>query len=182
MIPQPSKLDSILASQNFDPTISYQVPICLHFRGKPLLVIGQNVKQLDSNFSFRYDPNGEYENYFGIVTDYLSLDDSFSADFSTGALHGSLFFSADSSGRIFRLDANWGISEEMLDSSGVEIMNYFHVKLFPCLPNIFWSTREYELKHQHFTEKFTLHRQAEDVCHNWILGYSIELRKKDSLE
>ncbi len=96
-----SKLDSVFQSQNFDTTAIYSEPCCLQYKGRPLLTIGQSVKLLDTSFSFRTDPNGSYSTYSNIITDYLSTDDYYSAEFSTSSLSGIIFISADKKGRIF---------------------------------------------------------------------------------
>src|SRR5437868_6401518 len=99
-----SQLDSIFSEANFDTLITYNDPCCLHYKGKPLFIIGKSIKDIDTGLSFRPDPNGKYDKFSRIVTDYLSLDDFFSANLSTGSLDGALYFSADKRGRIFRID------------------------------------------------------------------------------
>jgi hypothetical protein len=181
-----SKLDSIYASEKFDSSISYNDSICLYYKSTPLLIIGQNVKQLDTTLSFRYDPNGKYGGYFGTVTDYLSLDDFFSADLSTCSLAGALYFTADSSGKIFRFSADWTINGELADTSGMEIMGFLHDKLFPCLPSDFKGKHTFELTHENFIEKFKLNQIIDSPgtingYNHWTLAYSITLTKKNGL-
>jgi len=99
-----------------------------------LLVPGQNIKELDSTFSFRYDPNGKYEKHFQTVTDYLSLDGFCSADLSTGSIVGALYFTADKKGRIFRLTCDLRINGDLVDTSGMEIMNILEKNTFLVFP------------------------------------------------
>jgi hypothetical protein len=183
---QLSTLDSVYASEKFDSSISYEDSTCLYYKGRPLLIIGQNVKQLDTTLSFRYDPNGKYERYFGTVNDYLSLDNFFSADFSTGSLVGALYFTADSTGKIFRLSGDWTINAELVDTSGMEIMDFLHNKLFPCLPPEFKGKQTFELSHKNFVEDFKLQQiiDSSDTVNgynHWSLAYSIRLTKKNGL-
>ncbi len=88
-----SKLDSVFQSQNFDTTAIYSEPCCLQYKGRPLLTIGQSVKLLDTSFSFRTDPNGSYSTYSNIITDYLSTDDYYSAEFSIATIWHNIYLS-----------------------------------------------------------------------------------------
>ena len=148
-----SQLDSIFHSENFDTTKIYSEPCCLHYKGKPLLAIGQNVKDLDTTFSFRRDPNGIYEKYTNIIADYLSVDDFFSVKLSTGSLDGIIFFSADKQGRIFALTCDWTINAELVDTSSMEAIHILK-KYFPCLPSNLKEKKVFELPHKDFIEKF----------------------------
>jgi hypothetical protein len=180
-------LDSIYKIEGFDTAIRYSDPICLQYKERPLLVIGQNINQLDTTLSFRYDPNGKYQDYYGTITDYLSLDENYSAYLSKGSIVGALYFSADNKGRIFKLEGNWKINAYMLDTSGMEIMAHFQNRYFPCLPYYFKSKGKFEFKHRNFTEKFNLYPQPDTVDgkyidpERWNLDYTIELKSKGSL-
>ena len=182
-----TSFDSIFLTEGFDTTIAYSDPICLQYKGKPLITLGQNIKGFDTTFSFRYDPNGKYEKDFQTVTDYLSMDDFYYADLSTGSIVGALYFSADKKGRVFRLTGDWTINGDLVDTSGMEIMNVLEKKYFPCLPPDFKSKKTFELNHKNYMEKFKLFASPDsaDADHgyvpHWSLDYTIELTKKNDL-
>jgi hypothetical protein len=176
-------VDSVFLEEGFDTTAIYE-PSCLHYKGKPLFVVGQDIKQFDTSFSLRYDPNGKYEKYFPAIKDYLSLDDFYSAELSTGSIVGALYFSADSNGHIFKFAGDWSIDGDLVDTSGMEIMSYLHNKYFPCLPPDFKGKQTFKLTHKNFIENFKLHylpdtsENKNDITPHWSLNYSIMLTKK----
>jgi len=180
------QFDSILYSENFDTSKLYSEPCCLQYKGKPLLTIGQNINQLDTSLSFRYDPNGRFEKHSKTITDYLSLDDFYSAKVSTGSIDGIIFFSADKKGRIFSLSCCWTLNADLVDTSGMEIINILK-QFFPCLPNDFKGKKEFDLTHKDFIEKFTLYpsQHSADYDNNylphWSLDYSVRLTKKNGM-
>lgn len=183
-----SRYDTILLSENFDTTAVYAEKSCLHYKGKPLLTLGQTIKLFDATFSFRPDPNGKYEKYFNDgITDYLSLDDFYSSKFSTGTIDGALYFSEDKQKRVFRLEASFSIYAELVDTSGMEIINCLHDKYFPCLPTDFKGKQSFELTHKNFKEQFRLFPSPDsgDVEHgfkpHWSLDYSIAPTKKNGM-
>ena len=184
---KPTALDSIFLAEGFDTITTYSDPVCLQYKGRPLLTLGQNIKELDTTLSFRFDPNGKYERHFQTVTDYLSLDDFYSADLSTGSIVGALYFTADKKGRIFRLTGDWTINGDLVDTSGVEIINVLKNKYFPCLPSDFKGKQTFELNHRNYSEKFKLYASPDsaDADHgyvpHWSLDYTIELTKKNGL-
>ena len=175
---KPSLLDSIFLAEGFDTTTAYTDPVCLQYKGKPLLTIGGNVKQFDTTFSYRYDPNGKYDTHFPTITDYLSLDDYYYVTLSTGSIFGALYFSADEQGRIFRLHGQWIIDAELADTSGMEIMNFLTTKYFPCLPPDFKGRKTFELTHKKYIEKFSLHPSDNRSISGWMLDYSVVLLKQ----
>ncbi len=181
-----SQLDSIFNSENFDTTKLYPESCCLQYKGKPLLTIGQNVNQLDTSLSFRPDPNGSFDKHSKIITDYLSLDDFYSAKVSTGSIDGIIFFSADKKGRIFSLSCSWTLNAELVDTSGMETIHILK-KFFPCLPLDFKGKRVFELTHKDFIEKFNLYPSPDsadaDLGHNphWSLRYSVKLTRKNGM-
>ncbi|PSL31003.1 hypothetical protein CLV42_105366 [Chitinophaga ginsengisoli] len=175
-------LDSIFLTEGFDTTAAYTDPVCLQYKGKPLLTIGENVKKLDTTFSYRYDPNGKYDRHFPTITDCLSLDDYYSVTLSTGSISGALYFSADKQGRVFRLHGQWIIDAELVDTSGMEIMNFLTTKYFHCLPPDFKGRKNFELTHKNYTEKFKLYPSPENSSiSGWRLDYSVVLTKKEGL-
>jgi len=173
-------LDSIFLTEGFDTTTAYTDPVCLQYKGKPLLTIGENVKKLDTTFSYRYDPNGKYYRYFPTIKDYLSLDDYYSVTLSTGSISGALYFSADQQGRVFRLDGQWIVDADLADTSGMEIMDFLTTKYFPCLPPDFKGRKNFELTHKNYIEKFSLYPSPEhSSIPGWWLDYSVVLTKKE---
>jgi len=185
---QLSPHDSILVAENFDTTITNADKSCLYYKGKPLLAFGQSIKKFDTTFSFRYDPNGSYEDFHRQgITDYLSLDDFYSTKLSTGKIEGAIYFSTDKLNRIFKLNVSFNIDAELVDTSGMEIMNYLHDKYFPCLPPDFKSRQTFYLTHKNFVEEFRLYssHDSADAEHgfkpHWTLDYEIKPTKKNGL-
>ncbi|MDN3654374.1 hypothetical protein QWZ08_01975 [Ferruginibacter paludis] len=185
---QLSSYDSILVAENFDTTNTNADKSCLYYKGKPLLAFGQNINLFDTTFSFRYDPNGSYQNFHRQgITDYLSLDDFYSTKLSTGTIDGAMYFTTDKQKRIFKLNISFNIDAELVDTSGMEIMNYLHDKYFPCLPPDFKGKQVFELTHKNFVEQFRLYPSPDsaDVEHgfkpHWSLDYSLRPTKKNGL-
>jgi hypothetical protein len=181
--PKPSGvLDSIFMAEGFDTALDYS-NACLLYRGRPILKIGQNVKQLEGRISFKLDTNGKYGRYKQIVTDFISNDKFYSANLSTGAVDGILFFSATKDGRIFRLFGDWTIKGDMADTSGMEIIDYLRAKYFPCLPTGIKSGQILDVAHPNFIERFHLFASPDsaDPDHgyfpHWSLDYTILLTK-----
>ena len=181
-----SQLDSIFYSEKFDTTKLYSEPCCLQYKGKPLLTFGQNVNQLDTSLSFRPDPNGSFDKHLKIITDYLSLDDFYSAKFSTGSIDGIVFFSADKKGRIFNLSCSWTLNADLVDTSGMETIQILNT-FFPCLPSDFKGEKAFELTHKDFVEKFSLYPSPDsaDADHgyipHWSLDYSVKLMRESGM-
>jgi hypothetical protein len=180
-----SQLDSIFYSENFDTTRLYSEPCCLQYKGKPLLTIGQNINQLDTSLSYRFDPNGKYDRYdknISIVTDYLSLDDYYSTKVSTGSIDGIIFFSADKKGRIFNLSCSWTLNRDLVDTSGMETIQLLN-KFFPCLPTDFKGKQKFELTHKDFVETFRLYPLTDSIITEngssprWSLDYEVLLKR-----
>jgi hypothetical protein len=98
-----------------------------------------------------------------------------------------LYFSADKTGRIFRLTGNWTINGDLVDTSGMEIMNVLQKKYFPCLPSDFKGRKAFELGHKTYVEKFRLYSSPDsaDADHgyvpHWSLDYDVVLAKKNGL-
>jgi hypothetical protein len=179
--------DSLLAIEHFDTALNYIDSACLLYNGKSLFIIGQNVKQLDTTLSFRPDPNGRHERNRYFIIDYLSLDNYYSIDLTTGSLAGAIYFSADNKGRIFSFNASWRINAELVDTSGMEIMNFLHEKYFPCLPTDFKGRQSFEVKHRYFKENFKLYPVQDNVDKehgfnpHWSFDYYITLTDKKGL-
>lgn len=183
-----SPYDSILFAENFDTTITYNDKSCLYYKGKPLLTFGRSIKLFDTTFSFRYDPNGFYQDFHRQgISDYLSFDDFYNTELSTGTIDGVMYFSTDKQKRIFKLEASFYLDAELVDTSGMEIMNYLHDKYFPCLPSDFKGRQTFELTHKNFVEQFRLYPSPDsayaeqDVKPHWSLDYVIKPTKKNGL-
>ena len=170
------------ALESFDTLATYD-RCCLNYKGKSLLTIGQNIKQLDPALAFKIDQNTKPINNSQLVTNYSSYDEFYSVDsLTTGAIVGVLFFSADAQGRIFKIHGDWSIDADLTDTSGMEIMDYLSSKYFPCLPNDFKGKQTFELSHKNFIERLRLYpSDAPDADHgykeHWNLTYSAEPTK-----
>ena len=153
-LPDKSQWIPILRSENFDTTKIYKIPVSLHYRGNPLLTFGQTTLSLDSNLSFRYDPNGMYSEDYACIVDYLSLDDYLSIEQETGSLSGILFFSADKRKRIFHLGATWIFDTDTTKEVRKEALQAFVSRFFPTLKSEvdFETQRKLILENAEFTE------------------------------
>lgn len=75
----------------------------------------------------------------------------------------------------------------MVDTSGMEIMDYLQDKYFPCLPPDFKGKLVFDLTHKNFIEQFRLYPSPEsaDAEHgfkpHWSLEYTIRPTKKNGL-
>lgn len=187
-VAQLSQYDSILIAENFDTTITYADKSCLYYKGSPLLIFGQELNLFDKTFSFRYDSTGSNKGFKRLgITDYLSLDGFYSTKLSTGTIDGSMHFSTDKQKRIFKFYASFTINADLVDTSGMEIINYLQNKYFPCLPQDFKGKQTFDLKHKHFIEQFRLYPSSDslDVDHgfkpHWTLDYVIKPTNKNGL-
>lgn len=183
-----SQYDSILVAANFDTTIQNADQCCFYYKGKPLLAFGHSIELFDTTFSFRPDPNGADEDFYELgITDYLSFDDFYNVQLSTGTIDGAIYFTTDKQKRIFKLDASFAIEAALVDTSGMEIMNYLHDKYFPCLPPDFKDQQNFELIHQNFVEQFRLFVSPDSIGTehhlkpHWTLDYTIKPMKKNGL-
>lgn len=172
-----SKLDSIFNVENFQPETSY-TPISLYYKSNPLLIPGQKTEDLPDNLSYRPDPNSDYQDYFDLIIDYLSLDDNFSIELSSGSINGIIFFSADRiEKRIFNIRGHWTIDKDIDNDSINEINQAICDRLFPKLKgkiefNDDWN---YSINHQNLSEIFKLKAPVKNGG-RWTLSYSVELK------
>ena len=77
----------IFRAQHFNARYIYSKPICLLYKKKLLLKIGQRISELPKEFGYRFDPNLEFQKYYGVITDYLSLSEYFTIIQSTGSVN-----------------------------------------------------------------------------------------------
>ena len=169
-------LDSILKSEKFRGSFLYQ-PLSLYYNGQPVFSIGQQVTEIDSTFSFRYDPNMNYEGFENIITDYLSTDDNFTIDIDGHSyISGILFFSKiKKSKQIFNVSGSWSFNL-LKPEIKQKALDLFTKNLFPILKNKIqlvnnWSF-DYESENQ--IEHFKL--KLNENSNNWILVYEVELK------
>lgn len=169
-------LDSIFIAENFNPSINY-APLSLFYRGNSIFHIGQSTSKLDSNLSFRPDPNYTYQNYFFVVKDYLSLDDSLSIELGNySSINGIIFFSADQKhGRIFNVAGSWTLDliDENMDPLAVKAISN---KLFPVLKDKIklennWT---YDIETPHQIEHWDVKKG--EVLKKWLLNYEVQLK------
>lgn len=175
---QTSTYDSILTIENFDTTLSYH-PSNLIYNGKPLLYLGQNINNLDSNFVFNVDANGRFQSFSTEgVHDYYSTSPYYFAELTTGTISGVIFMSSDKLERVFALRALFDIDAEIVDTSGMEIMNYIKEKYFPILPNDFFkTTKKFIYKTNNTIEEFKFYNRTSaiiDTQRKWTLEYSMK--------
>ena len=172
-----ARLDSIFIVENFRPETSY-APISLYYKSKPLLTPGQKTEDLPNNFSYRPDPNSDYQDYYNLIIDYLSLDDNLSIELSSGSINGIIFFSADRlEKRIFNVTGHWTIDMDIDDDSKYEINQAICNRLFPDLKDKieFIDDWNYSINHQNHSEIFKL-KAPDKNGGRWTLSYSVELK------
>jgi hypothetical protein len=176
-----SIIDSIFQNENFDPTKVYSNPICLLYLGKPLLTIGQNIARLDTSLSFRPDPNLKYQEYYPIITDFISVDEYYTVKQSTGSLNGIIYFSADKSGRVFSISGSWLFDIDMTNETKQEALQTIKTKFFPCLLESldFESKRKVAIRNMDFMETFDLvpPDNSKSGFGKWSINYEVKLRK-----
>jgi hypothetical protein len=168
-------LDSIYRIEKLDTIAAYQ-PLSLNINGKPIFSIGQKLTEIDSNLSYRIDPNLDYQDYFPTIKDYITTEDKLSI-YKIGKhsyISGILYFSADQkSQRIFNVSGTWGF--QVYENGIIEKMEIWLTEnLFPELKNKFefkdnWN---YKIENQNQIEHFELNKNKD----NWILDYEVELK------
>jgi len=169
-------LDSIYQVEKLDSTVNYQ-PLSLNFKGKPIFSIGQKTTEIDSNLSYRMDPNMDYQGYENIITDYLTTDDNLSIGLGNySSLNGIAFFSADrKSKRIFNVAGSWyfELQKENMEQIAIDSITN---NLFPILKNKIqlingWT---YDFVTENQIEKFKVTQRENDK--GWNLNYQVELK------
>lgn len=178
--------DSIFRAQHFHTKYVYSKPVCLLYNKKPLLKIGQRISALPKELGYRFDPNLEFQEHYGIITDYLSISEYFTIAQSTGSVNGIVFFAADErDNRIFYLTGNWLFATDTSRVETIAALDSLRKRIFPCLPpsNTLFKKRLIEINNGDFTESFALStpKGAEadsSAFHNYSLHYSVSLNPK----
>ena len=172
-------LDSILKTENFDTLNVYKEPICLLYKGKPLFRFGENISKIDTGFSYRFDDNGKFTDYYGIVIDALSFDDEMSLKQETGTLDGFIFFSREqqNKNRIFAFKGDWYFNMDSTKNALNTALESLTTKLFPCIKGKmdFDSKRKVVIYKTKFDEEFELVSPNENQ-NKWVMHYLIRLK------
>ena len=178
--------DSIFRAQHFDTSYIYSKPVCLLYNKKPFLKIGQRISELPKGFGYRFDPNLKFQEYYGVITDYLSLSEYFTITQSTGSVNGIVFFAADEcDNRIFHLTGNWLFDMDTSRVETIAALDSMRKKVFPCLPSskTLFSKHLIRIDNGDFTESYELstpkEAEADSLAfHNYIFHYSVSLNPK----
>lgn len=177
--------DSIFRAEHFDTSYIYSKPACLLYNKKPLLKIGQRVSELPKEFGYRFDPNLDFQEYYGIITDYLSISDYFTIEQSTGSVNGIVFFAADERDRIFHLKGNWLFATDTSRAETIAALDSLRKKVFPCLPpsKTLLKKRLIRINNGDFIESYELSTPKEAEADSsafliYKLQYSISLNTK----
>ena len=174
--------DSIVSLTNFDTLKIYGSPVCLQYKGSPLLTIGQNMLALDTGLSFRPDPNLEYSQYSPDITDYLSVDDFYYVRLNSGSLNGIIYFSTDKKKRIFTLRGSWLFDMDINNDTKNLALQAITTNLFPCIKGQldFDKKLKTKIEHADFTETFELvppDTTRGRTYDRWDLEYEVILKK-----
>lgn len=173
-------LDSIIAGKNYVVDKKYE-PLSLNYKGKPLSIIGENSDSLkNTNFSFRGDPNLEFQEYFGLISDCLSMDDNLQIQLDeNNSINGIVFFSSFKNNKqIFTFSGNWIIDSEINEETKQIISDSITKKLFPKLKGKIniedgWN---YKIVSKDFIENFEIVAPKEDKSFFWNLEYNVTLK------
>jgi hypothetical protein len=173
--------DSIVKLTNFDTLKIYSSPVCLQYKGRPLLTIGQNISALDTGLSFRPDPNLDYWQYWPDITDYLSGDDFYWVRLKTGSLNGMIYFSTDKKKRIFTLSGSWLFDIDINTDTKNLVLDAITTNLFPCIKGQldFDKKLKTKIEHADFTETFELvppDTTQGRTYNEWDLEYEVILK------
>lgn len=178
--------DSIFRAQHFDTSYVYSVPVCLLYNKKPLLKIGQKISKLPEELGYRPDPNLDFQDYNGVITDYLSLSEYFTIKQSTGSVNGIVFFAADErDNKIFHLTGNWLFAIDTSKVETIAALDSLRKKIFPCLPpsETLLRKRTIEIDSRGFTESYKLSTPGQSKANGsafdcYVLHYSVSLNRK----
>lgn len=176
-------LDSILKSKHYVIGKKYE-PLSLHYKGKPFQIIGNILDSLEkTDFIFNFDPNGDFDKFYGIVTDYFTMDENLQIKWSDiqfpPLMSGIAFFSAIHKRKeIFTLRASWLILTDVDDSTKPIIIDNVTKKIFPILKNKLkiengWT---YQIKSKDYVEKFEVTSPEYSNSHYWQLEYWVTIR------
>lgn len=169
-------LDSIFEAEKFNPKLDYK-PLSLIYKGKPIFSIGETTKAIDPNLSYRPDPNANYQNYFFVVKDFLSMDDDLSIELvDNSSINGIIFFSADQKeDRLFNVAGCWTFDLQN-DSINKIALDSLSNKLFPILKNKIEFNDDWTFNNetQNLIEKWYITKES--VLKLWSLNYKVELK------
>lgn len=173
-------LDSIISDKNFIIGKKYEA-LSLNYNGKPLNIIGEKTDSLkNTNFSFRGDPNLEFREYFGIISDCLSMDDNFQINLDeNNSINGILFFSSITNNKqIFTFSGHWTIDSDINKETKEIITDSITKKLFPKLKDKLkiedgWI---YKIETKDFVETFEIVAPKEGKSLFWNLNYEVILK------
>lgn len=172
----PAVLDSAFQKHHFDPRHTYSEPICLQYRGRPLLTMGQNVQSLDTSIFLNLDANGEFPNDWPTIVENYAILDDYILKQSTGSLNGIILLATDSIGHIFKFSANWYLAIEDSEAAENEAIQTICGSLFPCTCNHldFEEHRQLIIHHADFDEQWEL-EAPENEFDRWGLHYTVQL-------
>ncbi|MBC6698646.1 hypothetical protein [Hymenobacter sp. BT190] len=172
---QAYRADSLVASTGFDTTRHYTQPLCLQFRGKPLLSIGSQSSALDTSLTFNFDPNSGYNYWYPQISDYISTHPQLSVQLEDGAVNGAVNFSADRKGRVFEVQGTWLLNVDSSQQATQAAVRSVAKRLFPCLQAKIPSTRKWKLTLDgpQFKEVFELSPADSSGFPNYLLTYQL---------
>lgn len=173
-------LDSIISDKNYIIGKKYE-PLSLNYNGKPLNIIGEKTESLkNAIFSFRGDPDLEFKEYFGIISDYLSIDDNLQINLGeNNSINGIVFFSSITNNKqIFTFSGHWTIDSEINKGTKKTITDSITKKLFPKLKDKLkiedgWN---YKIESKDFVETFEVVAPKGDKSFFWNLNYEVTLK------
>jgi hypothetical protein len=169
-------LDSIFSAEKFNREIKY-TPLSLIYYGKPIFSIGQKISEIDSNLSYRMDPNMNYQGYEYIVSDFLSTDNHLSINLGNySSINGIAYFSADKEfNQLFSVSGNWyfDLHEDNLHEAAIDSITN---RLFPILKGRI--KLESNWKYDHLTKNQIEHWTISVVNEfgGLTLHYDVELK------
>ncbi|WBO86380.1 hypothetical protein [Hymenobacter yonginensis] len=177
---QAYRADSLVASTGFDTARHYTQPLCLQFRGKPLLSIGSQLSALDTSLTFNFDPNSGYNYWYPQISDYISTHPQLSVQLEDGAANGAVNFSADRKGRIFEVQGTWLLNVDSSQQATQAAVRLVVKRLFPCLPTTLPSTRKWQFiaNGPQFTEVFKFMPPDTSMSPYYSLTYQVFFGKQ----
>ena len=156
--------------------------LSLQYKGKPFEIMGVNADWLrEKGFGFSGDPNGEFQDFFGLIEDNFSLiDRNLDNNRNIGqVMNGSAFFSSISkSGEVFTFSAAWLFMVDVNDETKNMLIDHITTKLFPVLRNHLKIEQgwHYTLKSKDFIEEFKIANPENNESGEWRLSYQVKLR------
>ncbi len=169
----------VFAAVHFDPQHAYSAPVCLQFQGKPLLTIGQNIRDLNPLVLKNRDPNGPNQDQWNVVFDYYCIEDEYILAMPGGSFNGMTYLSTDSLGTIFALSQSWYMDGGETQESQHEALRRLRKTVFPCTSSMlnFGEKKRFVLVHEDFDEVFELYAEEGRAFEDggWHLQYEVVL-------